>query len=184
VHDDRRFEIVESARFMKVVETAGEPEAHLVLTDPRKDRTLQAAIKTNRVMTVFQENAGSKADHGVIGFEPGTARQYLIFPKSLRAFEGKKIVGIKYDLLDFREVPLAKRANPPRPRPHSKSRPPQAPKSPKPSKKVVPFKTEEDSESDDEAVIEIKEKIRQAMNILEQGKPVAAFNLLKRIVDE
>ena len=52
-----------------------------------------------RIMTVKQENVGTKKDFGVAGFyrEPNAA--YLIFPKSLQAYEGKRVVGIKYDLL-------------------------------------------------------------------------------------
>jgi hypothetical protein len=35
-----------------------------------------------------------------------------------------------------------------------------------------------------EEVEEIKKQVRQAMKILEEGKQVAAFNLLKRIVEK
>jgi len=88
-----------TVRFAKVVAKCGEPEAHLILMDPAKDRALQAAIKAERVLTVFQDSVGNRADHGTVGFHPGKERQYLIFPKPLRAFAGMDVIGIKYDLL-------------------------------------------------------------------------------------
>ena len=41
----------------------------------------------------------------------------------------------------------------------------------------------EDKDGPNEEVEEIKKQVRQAMKILEEGKQVAAFNLLKRIVE-
>jgi hypothetical protein len=69
-----------TARFTKSVEKCGKPEVHLVLIDPAKDRTLHAAVKGHRVMTIWQEAVGTKADRGKVGFEPGPGRQFLIFP--------------------------------------------------------------------------------------------------------
>ena len=85
--------------FRCVVEAAGKPDTHLLLVSPEKDKALQAAIRTHRVMTVHQELVGNKADHGTVDFEHGRARQFLIFPKSISKFKGSRIVGIKYDLL-------------------------------------------------------------------------------------
>jgi len=180
---------VKNARFTDVVKKAGAPEPHLVLTKPEEDSDLRKTIKEHRVMTVFQETVGQKADRGTVGFEPGMNRQFLIFPKSLRSFEGKKIVGIKYDLIKLKELPKSQRATPPKP-----------PKPAKPplSKKEKAIQLEEmfepvekarSSEEEeypkqDEAVAAIKKQVRRAMKILEQGKAVAAFNLLKKIVDE
>ena len=70
-----------------------------------EDRTLQKAVKEQRVMTVWQDSVGPKADRGKVGFEPGPGRQFLIFPKSLRAFTEHTVFGIKYDLLDSRGLP-------------------------------------------------------------------------------
>src|SRR3954471_297051 len=100
-----------TVRFAKVVAKYGEPEAHLILIGPAKDRALQAAIKADRVLTVFQDSVGNRADHGTVGFHPGKERQYLIFPKSLRAFAGIDVIGIKYDLLaTTEEAPNTERA--------------------------------------------------------------------------
>ena len=95
---------MKTARFAKVVEKCGKPEIHLVLLKPAKDRVLQKAVRQQRVMTVWQESIGIKADHGKVGFAPGPGRQFLIFPKSLQFFTGRTVVGIKYDLLDSRDL--------------------------------------------------------------------------------
>jgi hypothetical protein len=179
---------VKTARFAKVVEQAGKPEIYLALIDPAKDRKLQAAMKAQRVMTVIQESVGTKADHGEVGFKSGPGRQFLVFPKTLRAFARRSVVGIKYDLLENRDLPKEERAAP--------ARPPKEPKSERPrtvrpvksepavSAKVVAFKPEPAQEDDDDEIAELKEKVRHAMAILEEGKAVAAFNLLKQIVGD
>lgn len=60
-------------------------------------------------------------------------------------------------------------------------------KTPKAMKlRVVPFKAappRRDEEDDDSEVAALKNQVRHAMAALEDGKAVAAFNLLKRIVD-
>jgi hypothetical protein len=184
---------VKTARFAKVVEKCGNPENHLVLIEPAKDRALQQAVKTHRVMTVMQEVAGSKADRGEVGFEPGPGRQFLVFPIFLRAFAGRAIVGIKYDLLSSPDVPKSQQAAPERPRQPPKAKP-EKPEKPKrrrasraseTSKKVVGFEPNAPNEDDGEdEIAELKKQARHAMAVLEAGKPVAAFNLLKRLVDD
>lgn len=163
------------------------PENYLVLMEPTKDRTLQKAMKANRVMTVRQEVAGSKADRGEIGFEPGPGRQFLVFPKTLRAFAGRVVVGIKYDLLNSPEVPKSERASPARTPKAPKVKPAAAmrrkpPRAPDVSHNVVAFKPDEEEEN--EEVADLKKRVRHAMAVLEDGKPVAAFNLLKAIVGD
>jgi hypothetical protein len=178
---------VSTARFAKVVEKYGVPEPYLVFGAPEKDRRLKTAIKTNRVMTVFQPSVGTASDRGTIGFEPGTGRQFLIFPKSLRALSGKKIVGIKYDLLSSKKIPISQRAKP-------SAKPSQATSKPKPKapkargtgpdrSKVIKFHIPDHHGDEDSEVAELKRKVRRAMEVLEEGKAVAAFNLLKRIVE-
>src|SRR5436190_17884706 len=99
MHRDQRFPSMKTVRFSKVIDGSGKPETHLILTDPKKDKELQAAVKGERVMTVFQGAVGNKTDRGEIGFESGTSRQFLVFPKSLKKFKGKSVVGIKYELI-------------------------------------------------------------------------------------
>jgi hypothetical protein len=171
-------------RFTKVVEKCGKPQIHLLLSQPEKDRALQTAVKANRVMTVTQQSVGTKKDRGEIGFEATTGRQFLIFPMSLRAFAGKTVVGINYDLLSVPTLPKNQRAVP---QPVKKAVP-KLVKKPSDKKgrvlsKVVAFQPPAEDEEDTE-VAELKEQVRHAMDVLEKGKPVAAFNLLKRIVEQ
>ena len=176
---------MKTARFANVVAKSGKPEIYLTLMEPAKDRTLQAAVKANRVMTVMQEHAGSKADHGVASFEVGKNRQYLVFPKSLRAFAGRAIVGIKYDLLDVGKISKKDQAAPPHPpkRKLKRTRPRRENAEEAAGRKLLPFRPEPKEEDSDE-VTDLKKQIRHAMALLEDGKAVAAFNLLKRAVGE
>jgi hypothetical protein len=48
--------------------------------------------------------------------------------------------------------------------------------------KVVAFKPAPEEDDEDEEIAELKKQVRHAMAVLEEGKAVAAFNLLKRIV--
>jgi len=190
---------VKTVRFSKVIEKSGQPETHLLLVEPAKDRVLQAAIKAQRVMTVRQESVGTKADQGEIGFHPGGLRQFFVFPKSLRSFEGRTVVGIKYDLIGNEELPENERATAPKPpKKTSPKTPTPSPPEPKPAlprkahaekprspakAKVVPFKHAPAEDEEDEDIAELKKHVRHAMAVLEDGKAVAAFNLLKRIVE-
>lgn len=217
-----------TVRFSKVIEACGKPDFHLLLIDPAKDKTLQAAIKSDRVMTVYQQSG--ETDHGIVGFEQGRSRQFLVFPKPLKAFQGQRIVGIKYELLE--DVPTPK----PEPATKEAAKPateqPQEPASTKkgsePSKradpqtptvlpkavaakqkqadrvyekardqgnsgtdsqdKVVQFQKPEPAEqlavaSERDDIKELKRRVREAMDALEEGKQVVAFNLLKRILE-
>lgn len=90
-----------SVRFTKVVEQSGEPRVHTLWLPPDKDPELQRAEKAHRVLTIESGSNGGKADVGRVGFKSavGTHAQFLIFPKSLKRFEGAHVVGIKFDLV-------------------------------------------------------------------------------------
>ncbi|HEX2860769.1 MAG TPA: hypothetical protein VHN79_03985 [Lacunisphaera sp.] len=90
---------MKTARFKQVVAKCGRPEVHLSFSRPAKDEVLQKAAAANRLLTVQQESRGGKKDHGAVGLHPGKSVQYLLFPKSLRAYLGRNIVGIDYALL-------------------------------------------------------------------------------------
>jgi hypothetical protein len=237
---------MKTVRFSEIVNSSGKPDTHLLLTSPAKDRTLQAAIKSNRVMTVYQGSGSTKTDYGTIGFEEGSSRQFLLFPKTLKSFAGRRVVGIKYDLLESMLVskdeatPKPKSVKAPKPtrdeaptevahRPISQKgdnadkppddQPDTTPKSladagvakfadtPKSEKKtsarvhprdkksvagaspekVVEFPKTQSNEQRPERSDEVealKRRVREAIDVLEQGKQVAAYNLLKRIVEE
>lgn len=186
-----RYVDVKTVRFASVVGKCGKPEVHLALLAPAKDRVLQAAEKAHRVMTVRQENIGTTADHGEVGLNPGKGRQFLIFPKSLKVFSGARVVGIKYDLVSTPEIPKSERAKPAKvPR---KSATKTKPKKTRPTKKesaelaskLVAFRPEPaegDADDSSEEITKLKKQVRRAMDALEDGKQVVAFNILKRLV--
>jgi hypothetical protein len=100
-----------TTRFTEVVNTAGKPELAYLWTDPAKDKPFMAAVRQKRVMTLNQETVGNRKDFGLVGFHPGKHASYLIFPKPLSAFNGRRIVGIKYDLLGSPQ-PMGRRVAP------------------------------------------------------------------------
>lgn len=214
-----------TVRFSKVIEACGKPDIHLLLIDPAKDKTLQAAIKSDRVMTLYQQSGST--DHGIVGFEQGRSRQFLVFPKSLKPFNDQRIVGIKYELLEDAPVPEKETAKkePVKPVDEEGPKPAPARKPSEPAKRadrqvptVVPKvatakqkeaepaeKESEDQESSKAAsedkvvkfqkpepaeppaaerddIKELKQRVREAMDALEAGKQVVAFNLLKSIL--
>ncbi|MEY2544671.1 MAG: hypothetical protein QOE81_2132 [Verrucomicrobiota bacterium] len=92
---------VKTARFAQVVEKAGKPEVYTLWQKPAQDRHLQSEIKNNRVMTIQRSDTGS--EFGIVGFkEQKGGASYLVFPKSLKRFENKRIVGINWDLVKTR----------------------------------------------------------------------------------
>ncbi len=255
---------MKTIRFSEVVNSSGKPDTHLLLTAPAKDQKLQTAIKSNRVMTVYQGSGSTKADYGIVGFAEGSSRQFLLFPKALKLFEGKRVIGIKYDLLE--SMPVSKEEMISKPKSGKASRPtrdqgprevdlrpanrkgdlsdeaasdvrsiansgrsrnradkptgeqinsepksltevlarsagtttskkkpsarvqPQDKKSVEaPPEKVVEFPKPESNEQRsgrNDELEELKRRVRAAIDVLEQGKQVAAYNLLKRIVEE
>jgi hypothetical protein len=217
---------VSTVRFSKVVEACGKPDIHLLLIDPAKDKALQAAIKSDRVMTLYQQSAGT--DHGIVGFEQGRSRQFLVFPKSLKPFSEQRIVGIKYELLEEAPVPekeTAKKGPAKQPDDEGRDRKPASKTSEPPKRadrhiptvlpkagsakqkasgpadeetegegssraasedKVVKFQKPEPAEQpadERDNIKELKGQVREAMDALEEGKQVVAFNLLKRILE-
>jgi hypothetical protein len=89
---------VKTVRFADVVAKAGKPEPYTLWQKPSQDRPLQSAIKNHRLITVQQSETGT--EFGVTGFKEIKGASYLLFPKSLKRFENKRIVGIKWDLVD------------------------------------------------------------------------------------
>jgi hypothetical protein len=87
---------IKSARFAQVVETAGKPEVYTLWQKPAEDRHLRSEIKNNRVMTIQRSDSGS--EFGFVGFKETKGAKYLVFPKSLKRFENRRIVGINWDL--------------------------------------------------------------------------------------
>lgn len=89
-----------TARFADIVERAGKPEPYTLWQKPAQDRHLQSEIKNHRVMTILKTEAGS--EFGIIGFKEKKGASYLIFPKGLKRFENRRIVGMSWDLVKTR----------------------------------------------------------------------------------
>jgi len=89
---------VKTARFTRVVEKCGEPEVYTLWQKPGADRHFQSQIKNNRVMTIQKSESGT--DFGFVGFKERKGATYLVFPKSLKRFADKRIVGIDWTAVD------------------------------------------------------------------------------------
>ena len=88
---------VKTLRFTQVVEKCGKPQVYTLWQKPSTDRHLQSQLKNNRVMTILKSESGT--DFGIVGFKESKDARYLIFPKSLKRFSGKRIVGINWALV-------------------------------------------------------------------------------------
>ncbi len=121
-----------TVRFSEVVKVIGKPEVYLPLSDPKRDRNFMRAVREERVLSLKQEPTGTKRDFGTVGYLPERHVSYLIFPKTLSAFSGQRVIGIKYDTLSEASLSTPK-ANPatssqstkvkapPKPKPRPKS---------------------------------------------------------------
>jgi len=85
---------VKTARFSQVVEKCGGPQIYTLWQKPAADRHFQSQVKNNRVMTV--QKSESRTDFGIVGFKERKGATYLVFPKSLKRFVDKRIVGIDW----------------------------------------------------------------------------------------
>jgi hypothetical protein len=90
---------MKTVRFTQVVASCGAPGVHLTWVAPEQDPTLKAALKQNRVMTVHQNIRGTTRDYGTIGLLKTPHAQLLVFPRSLKRFADRRVVGIDYSLL-------------------------------------------------------------------------------------
>jgi hypothetical protein len=88
---------VKTARFSDVVDKVGKPEVYTLWQKPATDRHLQSLSKNNRVMTIQKSDSGT--DFGFVGFKEHKGASYLTFPKSLKRFADKRIVGINWELV-------------------------------------------------------------------------------------
>jgi hypothetical protein len=88
---------VKTARFTQVVEGCGKPQVYTLWQKPSSDRHLQSQVKNNRVMTIVKSPSGT--DFGIVSLKESKEARYLIFPKSLKRFAGKRIVGIDWALV-------------------------------------------------------------------------------------
>jgi hypothetical protein len=182
-------------RFSKIVEAVGRPVVHVLWVTPEKDPILKKAIDAERVMTVHQGLANGKADYGTVGFQKGVSGQILIFPKSLKRFADNRVTGVKYDLLEWPTVPKSQQVHkivPPKR--SAKVKPNQAQVhavakpsvvAERPAATVIKFPDPEDDDASETTaeIEELKKQVRLAIQALDEGKQVAAFKLLSRIIE-
>ena len=88
---------IKTARLSQLVEKCGKPQVYTLWQKPSADRHLQSQIKNHRVMTLLKSESGT--DFGIVGFKESKEARYLIFPKSLKRFEEKRIIGIDWALV-------------------------------------------------------------------------------------
>jgi hypothetical protein len=204
-----------TVRFTKIVERSGEPHVHTLWLPPEKDRELKRAVGTHRVMTI-EPGASGNTDVGFVGFDPKrkTPAQFLIFPKSLKRFEGARVVGIKFDLVEqpkfaaASELKAALRAGRPK---RAKGKRPAQPvpavaeakeehadepeQADDAEKKVVAFEAESKSappaaaakhkhEAAPPAHAALIREVRAALKELKAGKAVVAYQRLERAVEK
>jgi len=86
-----------TARFSQVVENCGKPQVYTLWQKPSTDRHFQGQIKKNRVLTILKSESGT--DFGIADFKEAKDARYLIFPRSLKPFVEKRIVGIDWALV-------------------------------------------------------------------------------------
>ncbi|HEY6154393.1 MAG TPA: hypothetical protein VIW07_11695 [Candidatus Udaeobacter sp.] len=85
---------IKTVRFSQIIESCGKPQVYTLWQKPSDDRHLQSQIKNHRVMTILKSESGT--DFGIVGFKETKEARYLIFPKSLKRFAEKRIVGIDW----------------------------------------------------------------------------------------
>ena len=88
---------IKTARFSHITESCGKPQVYTLWQKPSADRNLQAQITKTRVMTILKSESGT--DFGILGFKESREARYLIFPKSLKRFAEKRIIGIDWTLV-------------------------------------------------------------------------------------
>jgi len=169
---------------------------HTLWLPPDKDPEFKRARDAHRVMTLKESPAGGKADFGTVGFDSKheNSGQFLIFPKSLKGFDGARVIGVKFDLIEQPKLAAAQkpqrkvsaRAKPLRHKtkiPRERSL--KLPTSPKPgAQNVVPFEPEETKESASPAHAALIREVRAAMKELQRGKSVAAYQRLERALQK
>ena len=88
---------VKTVRFGAIIEKCGQPEVYTLWQKPKTDRHFQSLLKNHRIMTIRATESGT--DFGEVGFHQKPGARFLAFPKSLKRFDGQRIVGINWALV-------------------------------------------------------------------------------------
>ena len=86
-----------TTRFEALLKDSGVPEQATLWTKPEGDADFMKAVRSNRVVTLLQQNIGTKKDYGLVGFFAEKNATFLVFPRPIKAKAETKVVGIKYD---------------------------------------------------------------------------------------
>lgn len=188
---------MKTARFSDVVARCGRPDPYTAWADPKADPAFQRAVKAMRILTVHQPNVGTSRDHGTIGFEPVPHALFLVFPKPLTPFRGRRVVGLDYEKITAPSpAPKSRVAKPARKKapplkPPGARRPDGAParaaaRRTRPADKMVPFVPPSPPEQEvrtptkgaDPATL--TRVIRAAMREIKAGRVAAAYLRLEK----
>lgn len=183
---DRAAPPSKSARFTVVVAKCGQPAVHLTLMAPAQDPALRKLERDARVMTVHRAHRGTGADYGVVGIDPEPGAQLLIFPRSLRRFAGKRIVGISYDQVASNLYLTGQPTGRPRPKPAKRAAPPLEPVAlfPGPARTVSPDQAADEARSRREppTLPETLRDLRAIERLLRKKRYAAARDETHRLV--
>jgi hypothetical protein len=177
---------VQTTRFKLVVQRCGQPEVHLTLLPARKDAALQHLVQQARVLTVHQAHRGTGADYGLVGLFEERGTQLFVFPKSLRRFAGRRIVGIDYGLLDgAAEAKEAADATPgERKAPAARPRPARARASPAPHPEKSPMTMVPAAPAEPPAMPQVLQRIGKISRLLATRKYVLAREEIDQLATE
>lgn len=185
---DRSAPLIKTARFSVVLARCGQPAVHLTLVAPQKDPALRKLERETRVMTIHRAPRGTGADYGIVGIEPDPGIQLLVFPRSLRRFAGKRIVGINYDLLDTDLHVTGRLPAGRRPKLAKQTEPPMEPVAlfPKPSRGAPRDRTtdEEQPPHEPQTFPETLRDLRAIERLLRQKRYTAARQEVHRLVQD
>ena len=88
---------VKTVRFALIVEKCGTPEVYTLWQKPAADRKFQSLIKNHKVMTIQATDTGT--EFGIAEYCERTGARYLAFPKSLKRFADRRVIGINWELV-------------------------------------------------------------------------------------
>jgi len=83
-----------TVRLSQIMDECGQPNVYTLWQKPAADRHFQAQLKNNRVMTIQKSDSGT--DFGIIGFKQSRGVRHLVFPKSLKRFADRRVIGIDW----------------------------------------------------------------------------------------
>ena len=89
---------IKTARFSQIIQNCGKSAGlHAVAEAAPPTATSKRKSRKARVMTILKSESGT--DFGIVGFKESREARYLIFPKSLKRFAEKRIIGIDWALV-------------------------------------------------------------------------------------